>query len=181
MIKGSIAKRYAKALIELAQEENQVDQFGEELSAIAKVMEEVPELFNSLRNPAVPREKRRMIMEAVIDKAAPHKFMKNFLLLLLEKRRIEALPQIAAAYSEIADEIEGKIKARVVSARGLDPAQISGIRTALQEKIGKTVILDTGMDRELIGGLVAQVGNYLFDFSIKSQLHKVQKELESGR
>ena len=177
MIQGSIAKRYAKALIELAQEEGLIEEFGEELGSIATVLEEVPELFNSLRNPAVPKEKRREIMEAVVDQAKPHRMVRNFLLLVLDRGRIECLPGMALTYRELADEIEGKIRAKVVSARGLDPSQMNGIRDVLQDKTGKTVVLETGMEPGLIAGLVAQVGNYLFDFSIKNQLQRVQKEL----
>jgi F-type H+-transporting ATPase subunit delta len=177
LTKGSIPRRYAKALILLAQEENLVSRLGEELEAIAHLMEELPELFNSLRNPSVPKDKRRQILEAVLDKSQPHPLIRKFLLLILERRRFEFLPDIALAYRALADEMEGKVRAKVTSARRLDPAQIESIKNTLQEKTKKTVVLEMADDPSLIAGLVAQVGNFLFDFSLRSQLQRVQKEL----
>jgi len=181
VIKGSIARRYAKALIQLAQEEDKIGLFGEELGSMARLLEEVPELFNSLRNPAVPKEKRREIMEAVLDQAQPHPYMRNFMLLVLDRRRIEHLPGMASSYLDYADELEGKVRARVTSAMPLDSEKVENIKATLQDRIGKTVVLETGANPGLIAGLVAQVGNYLFDYSLYNQLQKVRKELIAGR
>ena len=179
MTKGSIPRRYAKALILLAQEENLVDRMGEEIEAFARLLQEAPEFFESLRNPSVPKDKRKQILEAVLSQAQPHPLMRKFLLLVLERRRFEFLPDIAAAYRGLADELEGKVRAKVISARKLDQVQIENIKRALQEKMKKTVVLETQDDPSLIAGMVAQVGNDVFDFSLRNQLQRIQKSLMS--
>jgi len=180
VIQGSLARRYARAIIQLAQEEGKVDLFGEELGAMARLFDEAPELFDSLRNPAVPKEKRKEIMKVILDHAKPHPLVRNFMLLVLDRRRIEFLPDMATAYIDLADELAGKVRAKVTSAMPLDSGKVESIKNTLQERIGKTVILETADNSDLIAGLVAQVGNYLFDFSLRSQLQKVRKELMTG-
>jgi len=177
VIKGSLSKRYAKALIELAAEENVVDRIGGELNALAQLLQDAPDVFQALRDPAVPKEKRRKIIETVIEHAEPHPLIRKFLLLVFDRRRIEYLPAMALSYRDLADEMAGKIRAKITTAMDLDESQVERIKGALQEQSGKTVILETEKEPGLIAGLVAQVGNLRLDYSLRNQLRRVQKEL----
>lgn len=177
MIKGSLSKRYAKALIELAAEENIVDRIGEELNALANLLEEAPDVFQALRDPAVARERRRKIVETIIEHSQPHPLIRKFLLLVFDRRRIEYLPAMALSYRDLADERAGKIRAKLTSAMELDPSRVEQIKEALQEQAGKIVVLETGKDSDLIAGVVARVGNLRLDYSLRNQLRRVEKEL----
>lgn len=177
MTQGSIARRYARALLELAKEAGKVEELGEQLRGFASVLADNPQLFNTLLNPAYPPGQRKAVLVRVIEKMNLDTLMRNFILLVNDRRRIEHVPNIAISYWELADDLAGRIRAVVTTATALKADQERVIRDTLSARIGKTVILTHEKDPGIIGGVIAQVGNLMFDYSLRSQLRRVRKEL----
>ena len=177
MTRGSIARRYAKAILALAEEANKVEQFGDELQVFAGVLAHNPQLFEALRNPAYPPEQRKAVLTSVIERMGLDPLIRNFILLVSDRRRIEHLPGMATSYGELADSLSGRVRALVTTADDLKPDQQQVIRDTLSDKIGKKVLLTMERNPEIIGGVIARVGNLMFDYSLRSQLRKVRQEL----
>ena len=177
MTRGSIARRYAKALLGLAEEQKKVEKLGAELQAFADVLAGSPQLFETLRNPAYPPDQRKAVLTQVVDKMGLDPLMKNFILLVNDRKRIEHLPGMAFSYSELADELAGRLRAQVTTATDLKKEQQQVIREALSAKVGKTVMVTHRKDPDIIGGVIAQVGNLKFDYSLRNQLRRVRQEL----
>ena len=179
MIIGSIARRYAKAIMAIGIDTKKYEIFGKELGQFSALLEN-KELHDVLENPSIVMSKRKAILEALIKRLHPSKTMHNFLLLLMDRNRITALPGICREYQTLADKYAGRMRARVTSAQRLDLAMVSRLKSALEKKTGKKIILEQTTDPELIGGLVTQLGSTVFDGSIRTSLEQMRQSLLQG-
>jgi F-type H+-transporting ATPase subunit delta len=179
VILGSAARRYAKALLAIGIDQNSYDAFGKELERVAESFSRAAELTRALENPVFPQERRRLILEELARRLALSKTVRNFLLLLLDKGRIGDVVDIARAYRGLVDAHAGRLRAVVTSARPLDPALEVRLKTALEKQTGRVVLLDKREDPSIIGGLTAQVGDLVYDGSVKTQLATLKAQLLS--
>ena len=180
MSASAIAKRYAKALVDLGAEEGAVDRFQTALTGVEAAFKANPELVAVLANPAYGIEAKREILKDVILRLEVPATVANFLLLLQERNRLSALAQIALAYGTLADERSGVVRAKVTAAMTLNDAQVEGIRQSLAKITGKQVQVTVAVDPSLIGGVVTQVGDKVFDGSVKTQLTRIEDTLQKG-
>ena len=180
MSASAIAKRYAKALVELGAEEGAVDRFQTALTGVDAVFKANPELVAVLANPAYGLEAKREILKDMVTRLDVPATVVNFLLLLQERNRLAVLGQIALAYGALADERSGVLRAKVTAAMPLDDSQVNGIRQALAQKTGKQVQVTVAVDKALIGGVVTQIGDKVFDGSVKTQLARIEDTLQKG-
>lgn len=179
MIVGSLARRYAKALLEIGIQQHSFDATGKELDRAADTLRSSPELRNALENPVFSLEKRKLIMDELARRLALSKTVRNFIMLLLDKGRIAALPDIARVYRALVDEHAGRVRATVTSARPLDPMLETRLKTALEKSSGKVVLFDKREDPTILGGLITQLGDTLYDGSVRTQLQELREELLS--
>lgn len=177
---NAISKRYARALVEIGTEQKKVEQFADELDGILAAFSEEKNLRLVLSSPTFPFEKRSAILTEVAKKLKLSAPIRNFLGLLLEKGRLQVLPQIVAEYRRFADELSGILRAQVAAASALDEEQTKVIRAGLEKQTGKKVILDTEVNPELIGGLKAEIGGRVFDGSLSTQLKRIEDTLTKG-
>jgi F-type H+-transporting ATPase subunit delta len=179
MITGSLARRYAKALLQIGIERQTYDALGRELERAGDTLKGSPELRNALENPVFSLDKRRLVLDDVSRRLALSKTVRNFVMLLLDKGRIAALPDIARVYRTLVDAHAGRVRATVTSARPLDPMLETRLKTALERQSGKVVILEKKEDPSIVGGLVTQLGDMVYDGSVRTQLQQLRDELLS--
>ena len=179
MITGSLARRYAKALLEIGIQQQTYDALGKEIDRAADTLRSSPELRNALENPVFSLEKRKLIMDELSRRLALSKTVRNFIMLLLDKGRINALPDIARVHRTLIDEHAGRMRATVTSARPLDPMLETRLKTALEKSSGKVVLFDKREDPAILGGLVTQLGDTVYDGSVRTQLQQLREELLS--
>ena len=180
MINNTIARRYAKALVQLGAEGGLVDSFREELATVDALFAGNAELRAAFSNPAFTAEQKKEIMKGLIAKLACSTLVGNFLLLLVDKNRTAFLSQIVQTYATLADEFSGIIRPVIKSAFPLDEGQVASIRGALEKQSGKKVVPQVVVDQSLIGGIVTQIGDTAFDSSVKTQLNRIQDILQKG-
>jgi len=179
LISQAIARRYAKALLALGQEDGNLSRYGEELSAFTKVMAD-QEVAEALTNPIYPKEIRLKILKALLDKMGLSKIMVNFLGLLMDKMRIGHIQAINQHYQRLVDEANNVQRATVVTAEPLGGDLEKEVKAILEKMTGKTVFLEVKTDPEIIGGIVAHVGDLTLDGSVKTQLHNLKEFLIKG-
>ncbi len=178
MADGSLARRYARALILLGQENNALDVIGAGLGTIGGVLDlNGGELRGVLVNPGVPLAERHAVLSEVLRRLGLHAYVNNFLRLLLDKSRFAVLPEITAAFGEMADELAGRVRATVRTARALDAVTAAKVEGALAQATGRTVVVRYVVEPGLIGGMVAQVGDKVYDSSVRGRLEQLQLAL----
>jgi F-type H+-transporting ATPase subunit delta len=167
---GSVARRYARALFEIGLAKGTFEVLGREVEDLANTYAGSTELRHTLENPVFKLEQRRGVLTRILPQVAPSGEVRSFALLLLERGRIGVLPAIARAYRGMVDEKLGRVRATVTSARPLDITAENAVLRALERRTGKKVMLTTAVDPSLIGGIVARVGDLVFDGSLRTRL-----------
>lgn len=180
MSSSAIGIRYAKALLNIASEQKQVEPYAEELANVASVLKSEDLLRLLLDSPTFPLEKKSAILSDLCDLLKLSEGMKTFLSLLLEKDRIGYVPQIEQNYRKYADELSGVVRAKITSAAKLTKARTEALQKGLEQLTGKQVELSVEMDQSLIGGIKAEMGGKLFDGSVKTQLKRIEDTLAKG-
>ncbi len=174
---AAVARRYARALWELARQESRLEAVAQELQRFEHVLAGEPVLRNVLLLPWTKAAAKRAIVVGVSEQLGLSSLARNFLALGAQRRRLALLGEIRAAYEALIDEAAGRVRARVRSAAPLTEAQRSAIRERLGRRLGKTVLLDTAVDPTLLGGFVAEVGSRLLDMSLRGQLAGLRERI----
>jgi F-type H+-transporting ATPase subunit delta len=177
MITGSLARRYAKALLEIGTAQRNLDKLGADLKSIAAAMKESKELTSVLSSPAIRRSERRKVVDTLMQWINVQPMTKNFVELLLDHERFAALPDIARELHAMIEAKAGRVQAEVTSAKPLDPGQLTQITAALEKLSGKKVTVVGREDPSLIGGVVAKVGDVVYDYSLRNQLAALRDQL----
>jgi F-type H+-transporting ATPase subunit delta len=180
LIRARITRRYTRALFEIAQEAGNVDGVREELEAVDALLSGNETIRDGLTSPVVPREVKAEIVEVVAREAELHPLVANFLRVLLDARKLPLLPDVVASYREMADEAAGRVRGVAASRMPLDKADLDALSRALSSRIQKEVHLEARLDPSLGGGIVARVGNLVFDGSIRTQLQRMKETLSKG-
>jgi F-type H+-transporting ATPase subunit delta len=180
MVNVSVARRYAKALLEVAAEAASLDRVTEQLNGFVKMMQQSSELSDILTNPAYTRSQQGAVMESVIKSLgslAPA--VANLLRLLVERHRMSYLADIARLFGDMADARSGRVRGKVISAVKLPDETIRRLEQSLTKLTQRNVVLDSKVDASLLGGVSAQVGSLMYDGSLKSQLEDLRRTLNA--
>jgi F-type H+-transporting ATPase subunit delta len=175
-----IAKRYAKALFNLGLEQGQVEQYGQELDDFVRLFGELPELADAIQNPLYPEATRMSVFMAIADKVEMRPIMRSFLRLLVEKKRVQNLGEIKDYYHKLIDEHANIARARIKAATPLDDQSIQDIAASLEKMTGKKIAIEFEQDPQLIGGVLAEIGDLVLDGSVRRQLLNIKESLKRG-
>ena len=180
MIRGSLARRYARALMAIGQDKGIYRELGDELKQLSRLAGEDATFRLVITAPIINKEARDKVIEALAPALGLNEVMVRFLKLLNKKGRLPFLEQISMAYEEMVDEALGRVRAEVVSARPLSEEAGAKIRAALADFTGKEVLMQIEVDDTLIGGVTARVAGKLLDGSVKTQLKAVEERLKAA-
>ncbi len=173
-----VAKRYAKALYDLAKEEGLESKIGQELEQITLIIEKSAEFSAVVESPLYDINLKKQILADIIARASISAYVANLLNLLLEKDRFMHVADIRTAYMEMLDAASGKIKAVVTSAVDLSEAQQQRIAEALSRAVNKEVAVDVSVDPAIIGGVIADIQGMIYDGSVRTQIAKLKQGLK---
>jgi F-type H+-transporting ATPase subunit delta len=174
MLSGSIARRWAKALFDLGEEQKALVAVLREVQRAAEVWSESPELRQTVTNPLLNDRTRRSVWTTVMGRLGSGRQVRGFLNLLFDKGRLAELPAIARELQVLGDRRDGRLRAEVVSAGPLDDDTVDRIRAAVQRSTGKAVVMTRREDPELLGGVVTRVGDLMFDGSLRTRLARIK-------
>ena len=181
MLQGSVARRYAKAIFDIGFEQNAIISIVRDITRAADTWNSSEELQTSLSNPLINKTDRREIWSQTITRLAVSPTSRNFLLLLFDKGRLEYISSIARELGLLSDRKENRLRAEIRSSAPLDEANLTSLQTALQRHTGKTVVLTTEVDPDLLGGVVARIGDIMIDGSLKTKLQRVKEAMMEGK
>lgn len=177
MIADSISKRYAKALVSVAANNQELELQAQQLKAVLATIEGNNELKDFLTNPVVSREHKKGTLNPLVERLGVSASLKSFLLLLAEKDRLKGLDNILRWHKELVDERMNRAHAKVTAARPLGETERQALLNKLSEITQKQISIEEHVDPNLIGGVVAQIGSTIYDGSVRRQLAMIKEEL----
>jgi F-type H+-transporting ATPase subunit delta len=174
------ALRYARALFDVAlAEKADLSRIETDLAGFADLLTQNPELNKVLLNPAVPAPRKHAVVQQLVDRAALSPVVAKLLLLLAARDRLVLLEDMLDAYRHRLLDHQKVVRAEITTAAPLDATRVRSIETTLARVTGRKVLLTSRVDPGVIGGLVARVGDTVYDASIATQLQRMRKELET--
>jgi F-type H+-transporting ATPase subunit delta len=168
------AKRYGRAVFEVAREEGQVEEWGRRLVKVRDLLAN-PEVSAVLTNPTIPLNLRMELISA-----APHELdpeATNLARLLIESNRVEEVAGVVDVFDALADESAGRVRAMVTTAVELTDAERERVTRQLSERLGKEVTMQVTVDKRILGGLKLQYGDRLIDASVATKLQQLRRRL----
>lgn len=177
-----VARRYAQALLDLAEERGRSSELREALDAAQRLLAPGSELLASLDNPALPAERQQALVSAVWP-AAPgsaEELVARLLGLLVARRRVALLAAVGEAYGELWNTRHGVVAARATSAAPLAVDERQALQATLRGLTGREVELTADVDPQLMGGVVLEMEGRVYDGSVRSRLNALRERLALG-
>lgn len=174
------ARRYAKALMELAKRDEAITEMGEQLERHRLLFASTANLYQVLNNPTIDITVKNNILSAILERTQPPALLRNFLSLLLKQDRFRQFEFICQHFVRMANDELRRVVAQVTSAVELGAAQRQAVTQKIADMTQKSVILETQVDPSILGGIVVRVNNVVLDGSLRGQLVRLRKELIGG-
>lgn len=174
---SAVARRYAKALYDLAREGQNIERVQNELVAAADAWDASPELRNVFENPAFSPEARKSVVVAVAERIGASRIVVNVLAMLGDRRRMRNLREIADAFVTKVEVASGRVRAEVITAAPLPDGYYVELAKVLTAAVGREVSITKKVDPTIIGGVVTRIGDTVFDGSLMHRLADIKNEL----
>ena len=175
MTKGAIARRYAGAMFDIGLKQHSLERTLEDVRGIAQVFAH-RKLAYLLREPKVPAQRKETaIRQALANKLLPTSL--NLALLVVQRELVDIMPNIANELEQLVLDYKNEAIADVTTATQIDDAQLTQIKQALEKRTGKTIITHTRVQPDILGGVIARVGDQVIDGSVRSRLAALRQQL----
>ena len=173
------AKRYAGALLGLASELKKIDHVASDMRLMHDSISASHELALFFQSPIIDRFKKRDIITSLF-KEKVDELTFHFLLLLVAKEREELIDAIAVEFSTLLDEQLGIVTAELKAPYQFDEKDKSQVQSKLEELTNKKVHISFSLDKNLVGGFLAQIGDTVYDGSVRRQLEILKQRLSGN-
>jgi F-type H+-transporting ATPase subunit delta len=178
MLKGAIGRRYAEAIFDIAKKQNTLDRTLDDVREIARLFSHRT-LAYLLNEPKIPTQrKENAIRQALASKVLPTSL--NLALLIVQRELVEAMPSIARELEQLVLNYKNQAVAQVTTAMPMDQQEQNAVRQALEQRTGKTILMQTKVSPDILGGVVARVGDRVIDASVRHRLASLRRQLLTG-
>lgn len=176
MSNSMVAKRYALALFQLANEHQILEQVEDELRVVKTVLSNNPEMSAVLKSPKLSNEKKKEILKEAF--ASVSTYVVNTLMILIDRHRNDQITDMADHFIALANEERGVAEAKVYSTRPLTDSEREALSASFAKKVGKKSLrIENIVDTNLLGGIKLRIGNRIFDGSLRGKLDRLERKL----
>lgn len=182
MTLSGIATRYANALADVVTADGSPLSPAaalDELRAFESVIRGSRELALALETPAIAGSRKKAVIGRIADILKLSQITRNFLFVLMDRRRTSSLNEIVHAFSAVLDERMGIEPAEIASAQTMNDAQRAALAAELEKLTGKRIRMTFAVEPALIGGVVAKVGSTVYDGSVRGSLESLERRLSA--
>lgn len=169
-----LTSRYAGALIDLAQETGKLDAVAKDLDSLSAMITNSPELSYLVTSAGMSQKSQIAGLTGIAEKAGFSPLTKNFLNVLIQNRRLSALPGIIASFQEETARRRGEVTVQVETAQDLTPAQLKSLQDALAKGMGRDVSIRAKVEPSILGGMIVTVGSRMIDDSVRRKLERLK-------
>lgn len=172
-----VARRYASALADVVLERGEAREVREELTAWERLFQSSENLQEVFCNPTIPLDRKRAVLNKLIERTRPRPTTVNFLKVLLQNQRLTDLAAINRKFAEVLDIRAGMLAATVTTARSVPVDAQQKLHATLSSLTGSNVRVNFATDPELIGGLVTRIGSTVYDGSVRNHLQQIKEKM----
>lgn len=172
-----VAKRYAKALLDIGITRGILPTLQKEMGDLDRLARSHPDLERLISAPLIAPSRKAAALEAILVQAGISQTTRRFLRAVAEGARLACFHDIVAAFDDLVDAHNGVLEASVTTAQPLSEAQARALTGRLSARTGAAVRLRWSHDAALLGGLKVQLGSTIFDASLQGQLQQLKARL----
>lgn len=170
------ARRYASALFAVAVRGKELEGAEKDLATVVQVWDANPQIAAAMARPQVPMEAKRRVWQRLLE-GNVGALMQRFIAMLVDKRRIDLLPEVGSEFQRLSDQYRRVMRARVTTAVPLSPDQAEALKARLAGDTGQTVVLLPEVDPSIVGGAIVRIGDRILDGSVRGQLESLRRRL----
>lgn len=175
-----VAKRYAKALFEVAKEQNRIAEVEEELKAVIGALKDNADLYKLIKHPSIEASVKSGLLKQIFESAVSQPVF-NALRLLIDRRREDVLEAFVNYYVNIANEALGQASGTVYTPAALSAEELTRIAATFSQLTGKQIRVESVIDKSLLGGIQVRIGDRLYDGSLSGKLGRLEKQLNQSQ
>lgn len=176
-----LGKRYASALLSIADENKSIDKYRQSLKNMVYYYESVPELDFFVKNPQVNKDDKKKVLCEIMGNDVDDNFL-NFVKVLVDKERMDIIADILENYEVLANEKQNIVLIKVTSAMLLDDEQIENIKQKYQKDFTESRIeIKNIVDKSIIGGIKLEIGDKIVDATLKTKLKALKEHILNGQ
>jgi F-type H+-transporting ATPase subunit delta len=172
---GAAAKRYSRAIFELAREEGQLEEWAGRIAAVREILS-MPEVHAVMTNPSISIQERQEAVGSLLEGTAGPEGV-NLAKLLVGAARVDDVAGIEVEYNRLVDDAAGRVSATATTAVELSSEDYEGLTRSLSQQLGREVRLTAAVDPAVLGGLVLRLGDHVIDASLASRLQQLRRQL----
>jgi F-type H+-transporting ATPase subunit delta len=176
-----LAARYARALADVVREPASLEKTAAELELFAALIRDSKTLRDFISNPAFPRARKIQVLDALLQKSRTSAPTGRLIQLLLQKGRIDLLPEVGKEFRKMEAQASGRVSVEVTTAIPLDAALRKRMVTCLEKFTGRQIRLEARVDPEILAGARARIGSVVYDGSVAGRLQKMKRQLIGER
>ena len=177
MQSGTVGRRYARAILEVAASEGDFDRWLEDLHVLQQALQD-PAVRAFLNSPNVSLAVKCRTTEQLLPRAS--RAEGSLLRMLIHRRRLEVLASVCEELQRLVDERRGLLRASVTTAVPLDRSRTAQVARRLEEVTGKQVMLQPSVDPAILGGIVIRIGDRVIDGSLVGRLEMLHQHLRQA-
>lgn len=179
MLNIQLATKYSRAIFELAQEENKLDDYAKDLNQVQADVFSLPEAVKFFQNPLIPHQAKKDLLTKAFNKEISADVM-NFLMLLVDKNRIGIFNEIYEIFNGLKNQAQGILVADVITAFPLTKTQETQLNKKLASVTGKKIQIRKHEDKSILGGVIVTIGDKRIDGSAAGRLRALKGTLAVG-
>lgn len=174
-----VGNRYAYALFEAGLELNKLREFKEDFSSVTDILSKEKELNKILSHPKISKDEKKELLNTIFGNKI-NKEVLNFLFILVDKRREDAIMEINKEFVKLFNEHENIVEVTAITSVQMDNKSKNKLKITLENKLNKRVQLINIVDKDIIGGVLLNIGNKVIDGTVKGQLEEIEKAMKGA-
>ncbi len=174
---SAVTSRYAIALIELAQETGKMNDVEKDLNDLASMIKGAEDLASVVYSPSINAVQQKNALFAIAKKAKFQELTQNFLGVLIQNRRLNAIDAISKAVGDELAKRRGELSVDVQTAQDMTDSQIKALQAALSKGLGRDVSLKARVEPDILGGMIVTIGSQMIDDSVARKLERLKSAM----
>lgn len=179
-VSSIVCSRYANSLVDLAVDSNSLEQVSADFAALQSILDESEDLAKLVTSPRISSENQMSVMSEISKKAKFSKLTANFLSVLVQNRRLNALDGIMTAFFKEVERRSGHVSVRVETAIEMPAKQGKELEKKVADALGRSVTVEAVVKPEILGGMILTIGSYMIDDSVRRKLDRLGAVLIGG-
>ena len=180
VITGEAPKRYAQALLELAEDAKSLKTVEKDVKTLKGIFAKSGDMTEMANSPVISLDDKVSALTAIAKKAKLNALTTQFVGTVAKNRRAADIPAILASFEDMVARRKGSQVAKVTSAQKLTAAQLTSLKSNLKKSLGRPVDVETSVDPDLLGGFIVRIGSRLYDSSLKTKLEDLKIALKEA-